>query len=210
VVQVFDSMNQELPVLTKTMLALSAFVREWGLVVLLTLVVLYILYKRAMTHEGFKLRVHNFQLRLPIIGKLVRGFNASQFARTLSILSASSVPVLEALDIAAQVITNRPMRAAVDRAAVQVREGAPLSGSLEKTGYFPPMMLHLLASGEASGQLDSMLEKAASQQEREVDSLISVFLGLFEPVIILIMGGAVLAIVLAILLPIFQMNQLVT
>ncbi len=209
VVQVFDSMNQELPVLTTTMLALSAFVREWGLIVLLTLVVLFVVYKRAMVNEGFKTRVHAFMLRLPIIGKLVRGFNASQFARTLSILSASGVPVLEALDIASQVITNRPMRKAVNTAAAQVREGAKLSGSLEKTGYFPPMMLHLLASGEESGKQDTMLEKAATHQEREVDSLISIFLGLFEPVIILIMGGAVLAIVLAILLPIFQMNQLV-
>ena len=209
VVQVFDSMNQELPVLTTTMLALSAFVREWGLIIVLSLIVLIIVYKRAMVNEGFKGRVHGFMLRLPIIGKLVRGFNASQFARTLSILSASGVPVLEALDIGSQVITNRPMRNAVKTAAAQVREGAKLSGSLEKTGYFPPMMLHLLASGEESGKLDTMLEKAATHQEREVDSLISIFLGLFEPVIILIMGGAVLAIVLAILLPIFQMNQLV-
>ena len=209
VVQVFDSMNQELPVLTKTMLALSAFVREWGLIILLVIVVVFIVFKRAMMGEGFKGRVHGFMLRLPIIGKLVRGFNASQFARTLSILSASSVPVLQALDIGSEVITNRPMRNAVKTASTQVREGAKLSGSLEKTGYFPPMMLHLLASGEESGQLDSMLEKAATHQEREVDSLISIFLGLFEPVIILIMGGAVLAIVLAILLPIFEMNQLV-
>jgi len=210
VVQVFDSMNQELPWLTKTMLALSAVVREWGLIIALSLVVAYILFSRAMTNEKFKYRVHSFQLRLPIIGRLIRGFNASQFARTLSILAASGVPVLQALDIASQVISNRPMRAAVNTAASQVREGATLSGSLQKTGYFPPMMLHLLASGEASGQLDSMLEKAATHQEREVDSLISLFLGLFEPVIILIMGGAVLAIVLAILLPIFQMNQLVS
>lgn len=210
VVQVFDSMNQELPWLTKTMLALSALVREWGLIIALSLVVAYILFSRAMNNENFKYRVHSFQLRLPIIGRLIRGFNASQFARTLSILAASGVPVLQALDIASQVISNRPMRAAVNTAASQVREGATLSGSLQKTGYFPPMMLHLLASGEASGQLDSMLEKAATHQEREVDSLISLFLGLFEPVIILIMGGAVLAIVLAILLPIFQMNQLVS
>ena len=210
VVQVFDSMNQELPWLTKTMLALSALVREWGLIIALSLVVAYILFSRAMNNENFKYKVHSFQLRLPVIGRLIRGFNASQFARTLSILAASGVPVLQALDIASQVISNRPMRAAVNTAASQVREGATLSGSLEKTGYFPPMMLHLLASGEASGQLDSMLEKAATHQEREVDSLISLFLGLFEPIVILIMGGAVLAIVLAILLPIFQMNQLVS
>ena len=145
VVQVFDSMNQELPWLTKTMLALSALVREWGLIIALSLVVAYILFSRAMNNENFKYKVHSFQLRLPVIGRLIRGFNASQFARTLSILAASGVPVLQALDIASQVISNRPMRAAVNTAASQVREGATLSGSLEKTGYFPPMMLHLLA-----------------------------------------------------------------
>ena len=117
--------------------------------------------------------------------------------------------MLEALDIGSQVITNRPMRKAVNTAAAQVREGSTLSSALERTGYFPPMLLHLIASGESSGQLDSMLEKAATHQERELNSLTAVFLGLFEPVIILVMGGVVLTIVLGILLPIFEMNQLV-
>ncbi len=209
VVQVFESMNQELPVLTRAMLAASAFVREWGLIIVIALGVGLVVFKRAMRGEGFMTYVHTLLLRLPILSRLIRGFNASQFARTLSILAASGVPVLEALGISSQVISNRPMRSAVDKAAGQVREGSTLGGALEKTGYFPPMLLHLIASGEASGQLDSMLEKAATHQEREVDSLISIFLGLFEPVIILIMGAAVLTIVLAILLPIFEMNQLV-
>lgn len=209
VVQVFDSMNQELPTLTRLMLALSAFVREWGVIILGVLVVAIIIYKRLMRGEAFMTKVHTFQLRIPVVSKLIRGFNASQFARTLSILAASGVPVLEALDISSQVVTNRPMRSAVKKAAGQVREGSTLGTALEKTGYFPPMLLHLIVSGEASGKLDSMLEKGATHQEREVDSLISIFLGLFEPVVILIMGAAVLAIVLAILLPIFEMNQLV-
>ena len=123
---------------------------------------------------------------------------------------ASGVPVLEALDISSQVITNRPMRQAVNTAATQVREGSTLHSALERTGYFPPMLLHLIASGEQSGQLDTMLEKAATHQERELNGLMSIFLGLFEPVIILIMGGIVLTIVLGILLPIFEMNQLVS
>lgn len=209
VVQVFDNMNQELPTLTQMMLTASGFVREWWMVMVALVMVTIFLFKQAMQREAFKYRVHGLLLKIPLISRLIRGFNAAQFARTLSILAASGVPVLEALGIAAQVITNRPMRSAVDRAAAQVREGSTLGGSLERTGYFPPMLLHLISSGEASGQLDKMLDKAASNQERELDSILSVFLGLFEPVIILIMGAVVLTIVLAILLPIFEMNQLV-
>ena len=209
VVQVFEGMDQELPALTQGMLAASAFVREWGLLVLGIVVVVVIVFQRAMRGEAFRTRVHAFLLKLPLFSRLIRGFNTAQFARTLSILAASGVPVLEALDIGAQVITNRPMRQAVKTASAQVREGSTLSSALERTGYFPPMLLHLIASGEQSGQLDTMLEKAATHQERELNSLTAVFLGLFEPVIILIMGGVVLTIVLGILLPIFEMNQLV-
>jgi len=209
VVQVFEGMGQDLPPLTVALLATSAFVREWGLVIAVILVVLIIAFRQAMKGEAFKTRVHGFMLKIPLLKKLIRGFNTAQFARTLSILSASGVPVLEALDIAAQVITNRPMRAAVDTAAAQVREGTTLGSALERTGYFPPMMLHLVASGESSGKLDLMLEKAATHQERELNSVMSVFLGLFEPLVILLMGGVVLTIVLGILLPIFEMNQMV-
>lgn len=209
VVQVFDGMGQELPRLTRGLLATSAFVREWGLVVAGVVFVAVVLFRRAMNQEGFKHRVHALLLRIPLMSRLIRGFNTAQFARTLSILAASGVPVLEALDIAAQVITNRPMRKAVDVAAAQVREGSSLSGSLERSGYFPPMLLHLIASGEASGQLDTMLDKAATHQERELNAVMSTFLGLFEPIVILIMGGVVLVIVLGILMPIFEMNQLV-
>ena len=172
-------------------------------------VVVIIAFKRAMKSEGFKTRVHTLLLRLPLFKNLIRGFNTAQFARTLSILAASGVPVLDALDIGAKVVTNRPMRKAVAKASDEVREGSTLSDALKRTEYFPPMLIHLIASGESSGQLDSMLEKAATHQERELNSLMSIFLGLFEPVVILIMGGVVLTIVLGILLPIFEMNQLV-
>jgi len=209
VVQVFDGLDQELPALTTGMLAASAFVREWGLVVAGVGFVTVVLFSRAMRGEAFKMRVHALLLKLPLFKRLIRGHNTAQFARTLSILAASGVPVLEALDIGSAVVTNRPMREAVKKASAQVREGSTLSSALERTGYFPPMLLHLIASGESSGQLDSMLEKAANHQERELNSLMAVFLGLFEPVVILIMGGVVLTIVLGILLPIFEMNQLV-
>ena len=210
VVQVFEGMDQALPPLTVALLATSAFVREWGLLVAIVLIVLFLLFRHAMKGEAFKARVHGFYLKIPMVRKLIRGHNTAQFARTLSILSASGVPVLEALDISAQVITSRPMRNAVDTAASQVREGVTLSSALERTGFFPPMMLHLVASGDASGKLDMMLEKAATHQERELNSFLSIFLGLLEPVVILIMGGVVLTIVLGILLPIFEMNQLVS
>jgi len=209
VVQVFDGLDQALPPLTVALLACSAFVREWGLLVALVLVILFFLFRHGMKGEAFKTKVHGFLLKVPMVKKLIRGSNTAQFARTLSILSASGVPVLEALDIAAQVITNRPMRTAVDKAATKVREGSNMSDALEKTGYFPPMMMHLVASGEASGELDNMLSKAATHQERELNSFMALFLGLFEPIVILIMGGVVLTIVLGILLPIFEMNQLV-
>lgn len=210
VVQVFDNMNQDLPTLTTLMLSASAFVREWGLVMVGIVAIIVFLFNRSMRKEAFKMRVHTLLLKLPLFSRLIRGFNAAQFARTLSILAASGVPVLEALSIGSQVITNRPMRQAVNTAAAQVREGSTLSTALERTGYFPPMLLHLISSGEAAGKLDVMLDKAATHQERELDSLMSIFLGLFEPVVILIMGGVVLTIVLAILMPIFEMNQLVS
>ncbi|MCL4153090.1 UNVERIFIED_CONTAM: hypothetical protein GTU68_058600, partial [Idotea baltica] len=209
VVQVFEGMSQALPPLTVALLATSAFVREWGFLLAAIIIIAFVGFRYAMKGEAFKTRVHAFMLKVPVLKRLIRSHNTAQFARTLSILSASGVPILEALDISSQVITSRPMRAAVNTAAAQVREGSTMGSALERTGYFPPMMLHLVASGEASGKLDTMLEKSATHQERELNSAMAVFLGLFEPVVILIMGGVVLAIVLGILLPIFEMNQLV-
>lgn len=209
VVQVFDSMGQELPLLTRIMIYLSEFIKEWGLLVFLIAAGLFILWRRVLRNEAVKMRVHAFMLKVPLLSKIIRGSNASQFARTLSILAASGVPVLDALGIASLVLTNRPMRHAAKKAANEVREGSTLSRALERTRYFPPMMLHLIASGEASGRLETMLEKAATHQERELNSILAVFLALLEPMIILIMAGMVMLIVLAILLPIFELNELV-
>lgn len=210
VVGVFDSLDQELPALTRMLIMASDFLRAWGLGVLAVIVIVFILFRRALRNEAFRLKVDTFYLKIGFVSKLIRAFNSAQFARTLSILASSGVPVLEALSIASAVLTNRLMRQAVKNAAVQVREGSSLSASLKRTGLFPPMMLHLIASGESSGRLGDMLEKAATQQERELDSVLTIFLGLFEPLIILVMGGTILIIVLAILLPIFQLNQLVS
>jgi general secretion pathway protein F len=140
---------------------------------------------------------------------LERGLNTGRFARTFSILTASGVPVLESMRISAQVMSNLPMREAVTEATARVREGAGISAALERSGYFPPMTVQLIASGEASGKLEEMLERAAINQEREIETLIAALLGLFEPLLILFMGSVVLVIVLAILLPIFDLNQLI-
>jgi len=148
-------------------------------------------------------------LRLPIIGRLVRGINTARFTRTLSILTGSGVPVMDSLQISGAVITNLPMREAVEEAAARIREGAAIGKSLAESGHFPPICIHLISSGEASGQLDTMLERAAQNQERDVDGLIAALLGILEPALIVGMGVVVLVIVLAILLPIFELNQLV-
>ncbi len=144
----------------------------------------------------------------PVIGRVTRGLNTARFTRTLAILSSSGVPVLEGLRIAAAVVSNLPMRDAVEEAGVLVREGAPIGRSLGQSKLFPPMCIHLISSGESSGELDSMLERTANHQENEMDSLLNAMLSILEPALIVIMGVMVLAIVMAILLPIFQINQL--
>lgn len=209
VVQVFDSLGQNLPLLTVILLDTSAFLRQHGLTLLILLALGLVIFSVLMRRAGFRSRVHALTLRLPLVGRLQKGVNTGRYTRTLSILLASSVPVLEALRIAGQVITNLPMRAAVERTAVKVREGADLHSSLSESGYFPPMTVSLIASGEASGHLEQMLDRAAIQQDRETETLVGTLMGLFEPILILTMGLVVLVIVLAILLPIFEMNQLV-
>lgn len=209
IVDVFKNTGQELPFLTQALIGLSDWIREYGLAAALVIALLVFVGRLAMRRDGPRRQYHKLLLRVPIIGRLVRGLNAGRFSRTFSILAASGVPVLDALRISAQVLSNLPMRAAVSEAAVMVREGSAISVALEKSRYFPPMTIHLIASGESSGNLEGMLERAADAQEREVETMIGAAMGIFEPVMLLIMGGVVLIIVLAILTPIFDMNQLV-
>jgi general secretion pathway protein F len=143
------------------------------------------------------------------VGKLQRGFNTARFTRTFSILTASAVPVLDALRIASEVITNLPMRDAVAEASARVREGAPIGRSLAASRMFPPMMIHLISSGESSGELEAMLERAAVNQEQEVNTLVTAMTGLLGPLLIVAMGMIVMVIVIAMLLPIFEMNSLI-
>ncbi len=209
VVEVFASIDAELPRLTTALIALSDFLRQNGIYLLIALVALALLFARMMRGAEFQRRVHSIVLRLPLIGRLVRGANTGRFTRTLGILFGSGVPILDAMRIGTQVVSNLPMRDAIEIAASKVREGASLSRSLSASKLFPPITVHLIASGESSGKLDDMLDRAAENQEREVETLVAAMMGVFEPVLILVMGGIVLLIVLAILLPIFDLNTLV-
>jgi general secretion pathway protein F len=209
VVEVFRNSEAELPLLTQGLIAGSDFMRSYWLVIVISTALGAWLFRRWLRIESNRRRWHEFLLRLPLIGKIVRGSNTARFARTLSTLTASTVPVLEALRISGEVVTNLPMKVAVSDAAVRVREGAPIGKSLGQSRLFPPMMIHLISSGESSGELDTMLERAAHHQERELDGLLQALVGLLGPLMILVMGGLVLVIVLAMLLPIFELNQLV-
>ena len=209
VVSVFEGTGQELPFLTQALIALSDFLQATWWLLLGGLVDAIFTFASMMKREAPRRRFHALLLRLPLVSRLVRGANTARFARTFSILASSGVPVLDAMRISAEVVTNMPMRTAVEQAAQRVREGMAIHKALDASGYFPPMTVHLIASGEASGKLDEMLERAAITQEREMETLMGMMMGLFEPFMILFMGGAVMLIVLAILMPIFDLNQLV-
>jgi general secretion pathway protein F len=210
IVDVFENTSAELPALTRAMIATSDFLRNHWLLVLLGVAGLIWGIWWILKQEGPRRRWHHILLRMPIVGRLTRGINTARFTRTFSILAGSGVPILDAMRISASVIENLPMRDAVNDAAVRVREGASISKSLETSRLFPPMMVHLVSSGEAGGKLGEMLTRAADGQEREVDGLIAALLGILQPLLIVLMGGVVLLIVLAILLPIFEINQLIT
>jgi general secretion pathway protein F len=208
VVGVFETTGQALPLMTRILIAISEFVQNWWFLLVAAVIGAVVVAARALKHEDVRRQVHAWLLRAPIFGRVTRGLNTARFTRTLSILTASGVPALEALRISSSVIANLPMRAAVEEAAVRVREGGAIGRSLSQSKLFPPMTVHLISSGEASGELDSMLERAANHQESEMDSLLATMLSVLEPLLIVIMGLVVLAIVMAILLPIFQINQL--
>jgi general secretion pathway protein F len=209
VVTIFENYDRQLPALTRMMLWSSDFLRDYWIVLLVVVVATAFGIRYLLKREGPKRWFHRLLLRLPLISRLTRGINTARFTQTLSILAGSGVPILEGLRIAAQVIVNVPMREAVEEASLRVREGAMISKSLEMSKLFPPMTTHLIASGEASGRLEEMLRRAASNQEREVDGLIAAMLGVMQPLLVIVMAAIVLLVVLAILLPIFELNTLI-
>jgi general secretion pathway protein F len=209
VVEVFDTQRAQLPLITRALIGTSDFFRDYGIWLAVALIIAAVLLGRWLQDPAARRAYHRLQLRMPLAGRLTRGFNNARFTRTLSILSASAVPVLEALRIASEVVTNLPMRDAVIDAAQRVREGAPIGRSLAASRLFPPMTIHLISSGESSGELESMLERAALSQERELDGLLAALVGLLGPLLIVFMGLFVMGIVFAMLLPIFEMNSLI-
>lgn len=209
VIEVFDTGKAQLPLMTRVLIAVSDFLHDWGLWLLGGITLAVVLFLRWLRNPDARRRFHEFQLRVPLYGRLVRGFNTARFTRTLSILTAASVPVLESLRIAGEVVTNIPMKNAVNEAGQRVREGAPIGRSLAQSRLFPPMTIHLISSGESSGELETMLERAAMSQERELDGLLAALVGLLGPLLIILMGAFVMGIVFAMLLPIFEMNALI-
>jgi len=209
VTRVFANTGQSLPWVTQVLIAVSGFLRASAVFWVAGFVGGLVLARIALRNEATRRRWHEFLLQLPVIGRLTRGINAARFSDTLGILTASGVPLLNALQSAVAVVTNLPMRAAVEETAKQVREGGSLARSLGKAKLFPPLVVHLIASGEATGRLDQMLTRAAEAQSRELEGWVRAFTALLEPLLILTMGLVVMFIVIAILLPIFEMNNLI-
>lgn len=208
IVKVFEQSEQALPLITQVVLAMSNAITQWWWLMLGILVgAVFLLYRFAQTQAG-KLAIDSLVLRLPILARLSKGLNAARFASTLAILVRSGVPLIEALHIGAAVTTNLHIQKTITTAADRVTEGASLSNQLEKSPYFPPMMVQMIKSGENSGELENMLSRAANMQEAEATNFISTLLSLLEPLMLVLMGVIVMIIVMAVMLPIVNMNDL--
>ncbi len=209
VTRVFENTGQTLPLVTRVLIMVSDFVRAGGVWWLVGITAIVVGVRMLLRNKRMRRHWHGLLLKLPLVGRLVRGVNAARFASTLGILTSSGIPLLQAMQSAVLVVSNLPMRAAVDDALRQVREGAGLARALGKAKLFPPLVIHLIGSGEASGNLDIMLARAAETQARELENWVKALTALLEPVMILVVGAVVGFIVLAMLLPIFEMNQLI-
>ncbi|QUJ67602.1 type II secretion system inner membrane protein GspF [Photobacterium sp. GJ3] len=209
IVDQFVHMGQELPQITQVLLVASNFVQNWGLLVVLAILLLIMGVRMALRRPDLRLNWDRRMMSVPVIGKVARGLNTSRFARTLSICTSSAIPLLEGMKVASQVMTNTWVNQQILEASDKVREGASLRVSLEQTKLFPPMMLHMIASGERSGELEQMLTRAADNQDRDFESLVNMALGVFEPLLIVVMAGIVMFIVIATLMPIIALNNMV-
>lgn len=209
ILDIFVSSGQPLPAPTRALISVTAFMQTWWLTLILGLIILSVLFVLWNRQPGRRALTHRLYLRLPFIGPLIRGFSTARFASTVAMLTSSGVPLVEAMRIAGSVVTNLPIRAAVRTATQKVTEGGSLSRALAEAGYFQPMMIHMIASGEASGNLDDMLARTARNQEQNLKDIISTVMGLLEPLMLIIMGAIVMVIVLSVVLPLTQMNTMI-
>ncbi|MCO5412362.1 MULTISPECIES: type II secretion system inner membrane protein GspF [Ralstonia] len=209
VVSVFANTKQKLPTLTIIMLWLSDFVRNWGWLAAIVLVVIGALIRNLLKQPALRLSWHKWLLTAPLFGKLVRGYNTARFASTLAILTSAGVPILRGLQAAGETLNNVALKTNVEDASTRVREGTSLARALAAQNQFPPVLVHLIRSGEATGNLPAMLERAAQGEAQELERRTLFLTGLLEPALILTMGVVVLLIVLAVLMPIIEINQLV-
>ena len=208
VVEQFDTVGQDLPLLTRMVMGLSAFLAGYWWLLAILMVLGAVGFWRALKVEGFRYRFDGMMLRLPLLGRLIRDLHAARMARTLSTMVASRLPLMEGLVLTTQTVHNRVLRQASEEIVESIRGGGSLSAALRRAGVFPPLLVYLAASGESAGRLDTMLERAADYLEREFDSFTSAALAMLEPVIIILMGGIVAVIILSILLPILQLQSL--
>ncbi len=206
-IAVFNTMNQALPGITLVLISISQFIHHYGLIVLIIIIAFFVVAHYLLKRQSILQRYHQLLLKIPGIRHLIKIANTARFIHTFGVLLAAGVSVIEALRISSHLVTNLPIRNSIEIASKNIKEGANIHLALKKTGYFQPMSLHLIASGEASGQLEAMLSRAAVNQDQELEQVINTILTLFEPLMILVMGVIVLFIVLAILLPIFSLDQ---
>ncbi|MBQ0797921.1 MAG: type II secretion system inner membrane protein GspF [Porticoccaceae bacterium] len=209
IVQVIVDAGQQLPILTEILVGISHFLVNSGIWLLLGLVILFSAARFIMRRPEVQLRWHKHLLNIWLVKRYSRGSNAARYISTLAILTRSGIPLVDAMTISASVLSNRYFKEAVGKAHQHVREGVSLNRALDETGLFPPMMVQLIASGEQSGELAELLQRAAQSQTNDLQQRVAMLLSLFEPLTLLVMGGIVLTIVLAVLLPILNLNQLV-